>query len=266
MLKRNVLYLPCFLILICFSHTGFCAQEEPLLTFVLAGQSNMVGKRCRRANLPAELKKPNQQALFFNARAGKWVPLEPGKTEPTGFGPEISFGAEMAKRLKAPVGLIKHSAGGTNLAMQWNPGQPKSLYGALKKKALAAQKTRPIRIVGMLWQQGGADAKSEKMAKAYSENLKRLALQARKDFANPQMVFVSGRIPPKSTKKKPHWKLVRDAQQNLKLPHYAWVDCDALTKQKDGVHYDAKGMVDLGKLFAEKVDVLLRASNPGLRK
>jgi carbohydrate esterase-like sialic acid-specific acetylesterase len=233
------------------------AEERPLITFVLAGQSNMSGEKSRAQELPPRLVKPNKNVLFFHSRSRKWLPMEPGKTQPRGFGPEISFGAEMAKRLKAPVGIIKLARGGTSLAGDWNTEKRGSLYAKLAKTVQAAKKTRPLRIVGMLWQQGGADAKAEKMAAAYAGNLACLAQRARKDFGSPTMPFVSGRIPPKSPVKKPFWKQVRLAQQELDLPHYGWVDCDSLEKGKDGVHYTARGMVDLGKLFAAKMSALL---------
>jgi len=61
------------------------------------------------------------------------------------------------------------------------------------------------------------------------------------------LVFLSGRIPAKNSKTKPHWQLVRAAQQDLEMPDYAWVDCDDISLGPDGVHYDAAGMVNLGE-------------------
>lgn len=225
--------------------------EEPLPTFVLAGQSNMVGKRCQKDELPPELQKPNPNVLFYKPATKTWVPIEPGVTEAQGFGPEIAFGAAMAEKLGRPVGIIKHSKGGTNLHAQWDPKQPKSLYGQLTKIVQSAAESRPIEVVGMLWVQGGADAKSEVMSSAYSVNLQQLISQSRTDFGNPNMAFLSGRIPPKDTVKKPFWETVRNAQQDLEMENYAWVDCDAITVGPDNVHYDTPGMVLLGTKQAE---------------
>jgi hypothetical protein len=237
------------------------ADEKPLVTFVLAGQSNMVGKRCAKKELPDKLQKPNRQVLFFAAAMQSWIPIQPGKTEPQGFGPEISFGARMAERLKRPIGIIKHSRGGTNLAHQWNPDTPGSLYAELLARVKAARSTRKIHIAGMAWQQGGADSKREEMAVAYAQNLTKLIQRAREDFQNPKMAFVCGRIPPKDNKRKPFWKPVRNAQQNLSLFHYAWIDCDAISVGPDKIHYDAKGMVTLGNLQADKMLELIVTSN-----
>lgn len=230
-------------------HSTLTAEErpEPLLTFVFAGQSNMVGKRCRANELPEHLQKPNPNALFFDHKSKTWIPIAPGRTEPSGFGPEISFAAAMSKRLGHPIGIIKHSRGGTNLHRQWDPDSDKSLFAELARKVKAAGEARPIRIVGMLWVQGGADAKSEEMAKAYADNLKRLVERSRVEFGNPEMTFLSGRLPAKDDQRKPFWKLVRAAQQNLKLEGYSWVNCDDISKGPDDIHYDTAGMVKLGE-------------------
>jgi hypothetical protein len=234
-------------------------KAEPLPTFVFAGQSNMVGKRCRTQELPPQLQKENPNALFFQSKTRSWVPIAPGRTEPQGFGPEIAYASAMAEQLGHPIGIIKHSRGGTNLHRQWNPDDDKSLFGELVKKVKAAGEVRPIKVVGMLWVQGGADSKTEIMAKAYSTNLKQLVTRSRIEFANPSMVFISGRILPKSDKVKPFWKSVRQAQQDLKMDNYMWVNCDDITTGSDRIHYIAKGMVTLGqrqaKLMAEFLDV-----------
>lgn len=238
------------------------ADEQPLVAFIMAGQSNMVGKRCVAGELPDNLQKPNPHVLFFKAKTKSWVPIEPGQTEPAGFGPEIAFGARMAESLKCPVGIIKHSKGGTNLAHQWNPENASSLYAELLAQVKAAQSTRELQIAGMVWQQGGADSKRKEMADAYADNLAQLIQRARQDFSNPKLAFVSGRIPPKDDERKPFWRSVRSAQQDLSLPHYGWIDCDRISVGPDKIHYDAPGMVTLGNLQSQKMFDLIFAIDP----
>ena len=232
-------------------------EENPLPTFVLAGQSNMVGKRCRMQDLPPDLQKENPNALFFQLKTRTWVSIAPGRTEPKGFGPEIAFASAMSKQLGQPIGIIKHSRGGTNLHRRWNPDEEKSLFGELVTMVKAANEARPIKVAGMLWVQGGADSKSELMANAYGANLRKLVTRARVEFDSAQMIFLSGRIPPKSDKVKPFWKDVRQAQQDLKMENYAWVNCDDITTGSDQVHYDTAGMVKLGTRQAEMIVELL---------
>ena len=235
--------------------------SQPLLTFVFAGQSNMVGKRCKPENLTKDLQKENPDALFFDAKKKSWTPIAPGKTEVSGFGPEIAIAATMTKELGQPIGIIKHSRGGMNLHQQWNPENPKSLFTSLNQQVEDARKLRPIKVVGMLWVQGGADAKTAEMANTYSDNLKKLIQSSRQHFQNPEMLFLSGRIPPKSSRTKPHWKIVRKAQQGLQLQGYQWVNCDDISTGSDNIHYDEAGMVKLGERQAKMMLVILKASD-----
>jgi len=223
---------------------------DPLPVFVFAGQSNMVGKRCLANELPSRMQLPNSRALFFVSKEKIWVPIAPGRTEPQGFGPEIAFAAAITENRDETIGIIKVSRGGTNLHRQWSPDDPDSLFGELIRTVEAAHRTRPIKVVGMIWIQGGADAKEKAMACAYETNLKGLVVHSRQQFQNPDMYFISGRIPAKDDRRKPFWKTVREAQQDLKMNHYSWVDCDDISKGPDDVHYDTAGMVKLGQRLA----------------
>ena len=90
-------------------------------------------------------------------------------------------------------------------------------------------------------------------------NLENLIKVSRSEFENPEMLFISGRIPPKEDKRKPYWKLVRSAQQNLKIPGYKWVNCDDIEVGGDMVHYTAAGMVTLGERQATMMTGMLDA-------
>ena len=223
------------------------SKEKPLKVFVCAGQSNMVGKRSISSDLPKNLQAP-QKNLFFNGKS--WVALTPRVTEKKGFGPEISFASAMSIQLKEPVGIIKHSIVGTNLAKQWSPNGKKSLYKAMINKVIAAQKTRNIEIVGMIWMQGESDAVNKAMASSYQKNLSEFIQAARKDLNSPDMIFVSGRI----NSPKPvfaYTDIVRKAQEQCNLPRYAYIDCDTLEKGTDNIHYTTRGIVEMGQKFAE---------------
>ncbi|MCP4645165.1 MAG: sialate O-acetylesterase [bacterium] len=230
--------------------TRFVSPSARLRVFVLAGQSNMVGSRCQTAQLPLDLQGDQRRALFFNGV--DWVRLAPGVTEEEGFGPEISFAHTGSAEMQSPVGIIKHSVGGTDLAHRWNPDDPRSLYGELLKKVRAAQASRPIQVVGMLWMQGERDSKDEAMASAYADNLARLIHSARRDFDAPDMVFVAGRVnPPKLTF--PFVDHVRTAQKTCPVEGYGFIDCDDLPKGSDNLHYSTHGVVEMGRRFAGAV-------------
>jgi hypothetical protein len=255
-MTKFIFRLCCLLIIAARSSNSEAAAQDskPLKVFVLAGQSNMVGAGAVISELPPELKKEQENALFFSE--GKWIALVAGRTEKTGFGPEIAFGHKITEELKMPIGIIKHSIGGTNLAIQWSPTNAKSLYTELIKKVNDAKKIRKIEIVGMLWMQGEADSKDQKMATSYAGNLQSFIRRARKDLANPELIFVAGRVNP-PTNKFPFEAKVRKAIENCKEPNYAFIDCDNFKKGSDNLHYTTSSLVDMGNAFADSVIKLI---------
>ena len=224
--------------------TGFAlaaapAESSPLKVFVLAGQSNMEG-HALSAELPPSLRQPQSNVLIF--QKGAWIMLEPGKT----FGPEITFGLAMAKHFGQPIGIIKFAVGGTNLAVQWSPDDSHSLYAKLLLMVKEAQTSRPITLMGMLWMQGERDSRDQAMANAYQKNLIHLIESARRDFGDPAMPFICGRVNPSY----PYVDIVRKAMETINLPAYLMVDCDGLAKGSDNLHYNATGQQELGARFA----------------
>jgi len=236
----------------CLPAAAAHADEEPLPVFVLGGQSNMAGGGHSK-NLPAELRQPNENVLIFDGK--EWKPLAPGGR----FGPEVTFGAAMAKALGRKIGIIKFAVSGSHLVWDWNPaGKAKNnVYAKALAFVTKARKSRPIEIRGMLWMQGERDSLYPGAAKKYAANLDLLVKSVRKDYQSPNMTFVLGRVNPKPARYK-FVKVVRKAQQELKLPRTAWVDCDKLAKHGDGVHYNAAGQRALGKLFADATLKLLK--------
>lgn len=250
-----------FLSLLAFSCSQSVAwtAEEPLTVFVFAGQSNMVGKRSKAAELPEPYRGQQSNVLVFDGQ--QWAPYRAGLGQKAGFGPEVAAAWELTKVLGQPVGIVKHSVGGTNLAIQWNPQREKNLYAALKAKVALAGKKRPIKVAGAFWMQGGADAKSESRAAAYADNLDLLIAAMRRDFDNPSLPFVagrSGRGPKSSNPRYPAMGKVRAGQEKSR-PNYAWVDCDKITVGPDKIHYDTRGIVELGRKMATAMRELLKA-------
>lgn len=232
------------------------ADERKLQVFVFAGQSNMVGKRSRAEDLSNPQFREQKNLAF---KDGQWLPVKPGNTqnpEYEGFGPEISFAQAMSEALGHPVGIIKYSVGGTNLAKQWNVESTAedALYPKLKGLVEQARKKRDSEVVGLLWMQGEADSKTTETARHYAGNLAGLIARARMDFGNSDMFFVAGRINPEKEGFDPEGvRLVRTAFEECAVAGYAWVDCDDLPKVVDKVHYDTKGQEILGKRMAESM-------------
>ena len=250
----RLLFLPCLLWEVGFSEAE---EEMPLSVFVFAGQSNMVGKRSQAAELPRKYQGEQEDVLIFTGE--KWESYRPGLGQDAGFGPEVSAAFDLSRSLGKPIGIVKHSVGGTNLAVQWHPDKANNLYAKLTAKVTAAARARPITIAGAFWMQGGADARSETMADAYAANLDALIEAMRRDFGNPSLRFVSGRTTSATAKPHPRYPAAATvlAAQMRERDHYVSINTSDITKGPDGIHYDTPGIVLLGRRMAEAMASLL---------
>jgi hypothetical protein len=175
------------------------ASEEKMPVFVLAGQSNMVGGGTGD-ELPEDLRKPQEQALYTRFWGVELKPLTPKKS----FGPEVTFGREMAKALKGKVGMAKLTNGGTSLKVHWNPTEFDRKKGVGVRRRLligyvknVKEKNPNTKIAGMLWMQGEADSRyGEIKMEDYRDKLEVFIDLCRKEFGNENMPFVCGRINP----------------------------------------------------------------------
>ncbi|MFM2168245.1 MAG: hypothetical protein RIS79_2616 [Verrucomicrobiota bacterium] len=235
-----------------FMPTEVSAADETLPVFLCVGGSNMSGGRSKVEELPEELKGEQAKALFFDGT--QWLPLSAEKMNKRGFGCEVSFAASMSEKLGRTIGIIKHSSHGTSLDTVWSPATPDSLYWEFIRKVEAARKARPITIVGVIMVQGSGDSKDQKKAEAYAANLQAWIQAARKDLQTPDLLFVCSRLRAGQPKDKfPFANLVRQAQE----AGSEFVDCDALEVGDDEVHFTAKGQIDLGRLFADKLHAMM---------
>lgn len=222
--------------------------ESTLPVYLLLGQSNMVGMRSVAAELPENLKKPNENAIIF--KDGKWVQVSPSSFEVKGFGPEVSFAHEVAKNEK--IGIIKVSAGDTKLAKEWNSDPQGVLYQKTLAEISAAEKTRKIFIKGVMWMQGESDGGNAEYAESYKSNLETFIKNIKKETGNENLKFSACRVTsPESMYK--YTSIVRNAQENVQTEGYKWFDCDGLSKGPDNLHYDTKGIVKLGELFGQSI-------------
>ena len=226
-------------------------KEKPLDVYILAGQSNMVGMRSEIEKVPADWMQPDYGILFFDN--GNWIPAIPGKTEPKGFGPEISFGQTLRKLGHPPLGIIKASRGATALAEHWNAGPEKGeLLKFLENQIRSAKMSRPLKFRGIIWMQGESDADSPAKAQAYAENLTAFISAVREIVGDDALPFYCGRVNPPADKF-PEVETVRRSQETCPAENYFLINCDDLQKVPDNLHYNTEGILEAGKRFAEAV-------------
>lgn len=259
--------ISCGFVLVALASLQALAEDSPLKVFVLAGTSNMTGGGARTAELSEELRQPQKDVLVFQG-GGMWTPMEAGKVPRRGnnFGVEVSFGRAMAKHFGEPIGII---TGGMSTASPDQGG-----YAGIVASVKAAQKSRPIVIAGMCVQLYEVDSRTEETAKAYPQNIVRYIESARRDFGNPDMPFVKNKVlTPTSDPSKiavtpqslpvsnfVFLEMVRKDEAAIDLPGFGRTDLDDLPRGGDKVHYDTKGILELGERHAATMIELLKAA------
>ncbi len=188
------------------------AQEDSktLRVFIFAGQSNMVGSDSKVQDIQrfppfAGLEKAQKDVMFSycigrenKIKSDGWVDLQAVNGV---VGPELSFAREIKRHIKAPIAIIKVAAGGTHLAGDWNPDEPRGfqMYPLALDWVRAAladlvRRKIPYRLEGFVWHQGENDMFEEGAMPAYGANLKNFLARWRRDLDTPELHFYVGEL------------------------------------------------------------------------
>jgi Carbohydrate esterase, sialic acid-specific acetylesterase len=162
------------------------AQPQPVHVFVLAGQSNMVGR-----GFPLTLASPTDPRLLL-WRDGSWQtasdPLGPPDNPSSGIGPGMTFGLQLLKRLPTwRIGLVMCAKGATSI-QDWQPD--KKLYRSCVEQVRAAAGGQPP--AGILFLQGERGG-SVAQAAGWTEGFRPLYRAFRNDFGE-KVPFLLGQI------------------------------------------------------------------------
>ena len=218
------------------------AEVSKERVFILAGQSNMMG-RGRTADLPEHLKQQPENISFYTHGRKSQI------AKYNMFGPEVQFAHAMSQTFpNDKIVIIKSVASGSGIT-EWLPGSP--LYQGLLRQVNFVTDPAKTNLEAIIWMQGETDARNAEAAEKYEGNLKAFISNLRKDLKADHTPFILGRITQKDINF-PMEKQVRAAQDKMakELENTIVVSTDDLTKIYDKVHYDAKGLVELGRRFA----------------
>jgi len=250
------------------------SKSGKLRVFVLMGQSNMQG-----AARAAELKSPYNEKhdrirIWAN---GRWEYFLPRQR----FGPGVSMAHQLAELWPDDtIGIIKVAVGGTGIRgfeKNWSreradrtfDGKKGSLYKDLMNAVAAAKNISQPEFCGFVWKQGAADGTKKDLANEYYDTFKQLISDLRTDLgASDLPVFVlsymkdedlakikkpAGRRPYIGTVLMAHNRAGRD------IPNVTTVHHGSLPTNADGVHFNAEGQIELGKMTASAVEEFYRA-------
>lgn len=246
--------------------------------YLLGGQSNMDG-RALSQDLPAALQTAEAAIpVYVN---GGWQNLQPGLNydrNSAWFGPEVTFGRDIAAATGRNVALVKYAVGSTTLADEWHApdanGQGAGLcYTGFMTSVNAARASFgpdvQVTIRGMVWMQGETDAwyQDPARANAYEQNLTAFIASVRSDLKVADLPFIIGRISPSwNWSGGGHGAIVRQAQYDVSqtVANTLMINTDDLELNPDLAHYSTSGQLLLGSRFAEAMVAIPEPTTLGI--
>lgn len=279
--------LALLIIFILLNHSISFAQKKKIDVYLIGGQSNATGQGYIQ-NLPKDFLIDTSVLIFHSGKphldSGSepytWLCLRQASESPDRFGPELGFGNRI-KQLhpKKRIAIIKHAHSGTNLYVEWNPGNSRtdSLNWGIQFKrfvqtvnsgmeALRRQGYSPT-IKGMLWQQGENDADNVAESVNYGKNLSHFIARIRSQFNSPTLKFVYGYVypPPNSgigrdNVRKAQHDVAQKSKTALSVKRAILIETDDLSHRADDpnsphpndhIHFGSLGILELGWRMAE---------------
>ncbi len=236
------------------------AVEDVLVgdLWILAGQSNMVG----RAELK-DVEQPDECIHVLKPKSSDWdLAKEPVHERRErndmviGAGLGLPFAKDMVRRTGVPIGLIPTAVGGTSL-WQWDPALKtkgrESLYGNM----LMQFEEAGGRVRGMLWYQGEADTRPDRVAQ-YTERFRDFVAAVRSDLQSPDLPIYTTQLAryviTPTDRTDGTWSAMREVQRQaarqIQGVHVvSGIDLGLV----DLIHVDTDGLKTLGMRFAKQV-------------
>ena len=246
--------------------------SDPIKVLILLGQSNMVGFGLAD-EFPAEMAAPSERRLMLTDDG--WVPLVPGERN----GPEISLAYELSDVwLDETIGIIKVAVGGTGIRAfipDWSEelvdvtgdGHKGSLYAEVKARIDQATAISDVEFIGVVWKQGGSDARSEETAAGYLDYLTSIIEALRQDTNTPTLpLFISTYydaetllLDPYALAEAPHIfaalfdiVMAHNLAQDL-IPYTLTIATGWLPVTAHGIHFNTEGQILHGQMIADVI-------------
>ena len=190
-----------------------------------------------------------------------------------GFGPEINFARTLYARENKPLAVIKVAFSGTGLRRDWDhtdAGETGACYRSLISETRAAIKAAEkdgieLRPRAFGWVQGESDANANDSA-IYARNLDAMLTAIRKELDAPKLaalIAVNTRFLEGRNQFMP--AIIQQQKRAATFdPRWEYVVTSAATIANQ-VHYDSKGTLEVGRLFAESLLRIEKSTQPERR-
>jgi hypothetical protein len=236
--------------------------------FVLAGHRNMEGERAFVQDLKksSPLLKDNARIAYRYSLGGGyktsdgWEPLGPAGYYDT-FGPELSFGAALSKKLREPFALAKFTHSGSQI-IDWTPegseAVTRNLYPSFiqfvqESVRELTDRGHEVELAGVLYHIGENDMSWGPFRHGAAERMQSLVNQSREDLALPELKWFVSQQPPTDDKQVNEIDVTAMiAEVAAADPHLIHVKAFDLPPQEKKLVLDTKGVVALGEELAKR--------------
>lgn len=233
--------------------------------FILAGHRNMEGERSFVQDLQDDLAKDDATIAYRYSIGGGykvskgWEPLGPAGFYDT-FGPELSFGRALRKKVRGNIALAKFTHSGSQMN-DWTPegsvAKARHLYprfiAFIKDSVLELRAMgHYVELAGIFYHVGENEMSMPPYRKQAPDWLKATIAQSRTDLKRPKLKWFVSQQPPTDDQRvneievTPKFAAMAAADPNL--IHLKAFD---LPKQQKKLVLDSAGVIRLGEILAE---------------
>ncbi|QZE14825.1 sialate O-acetylesterase [Halosquirtibacter laminarini] len=264
MKKSNVTTLCALFLFLLIGCNSSSKKEIHQKTYVvyMAGQSNMVGQGHK--DYLSDSIKLSSKVQFFDYALDANMKKSPNK-----FGPEYGMSEIISKKYpKAKFIFIKYAIGGAS-QFDWAPEYSKERAAVTGHPEFGDMYSTFFKLINkdipkgaiplaVLWMQGERDAVIPEAGREYEENMDHFIRSFRRDIEKDNLPFIIGIIDPEPARYTLKSGVVHSQRELAKnLPNVFTIETSDLPKYNDGVHYNSKGQMALGRRFGEEIIKLI---------
>ena len=246
------------------------AKGSKVKLFVLAGHRNMEGERAfvqelKKLRGKSSLLKDNHRIAYRYSIGGGykksdgWEPLGPAGFYDT-FGPELSFGAALTRKVKGPIAIAKFTHSGSQI-IDWTPegseAETRNLYPDFLKfiqdsMQQIAERGREVELAGIFYHLGENDMSWSPFRRGACKRLQSLVNQSREDLGLPELRWFVSQQPPTDDKQVNEIDVTAQvAEVAAADPYLIHIKAFDLPPQEKKLVLDTKGVIALGEELAK---------------